>query len=118
MGDIYDLSEGFWIVWTQFDFKGHCNRMRRKHPLWSKRQVECCLYWQNTARKKLKDEIKDVQYYLKGTGNWKVTTCPEAMGVNVTETMKKLNVRLEWPPVNITYQVALVGLLKEREEND
>lgn len=110
--DVYDLSKGFYVVWIDFNFESHCRKMRRKHPQWSPRQVECCLYWQGKARKELKEELIDVMFYLEGTGNWKVATCPEAMGVNLTETMKKLNVQLEWPPIKIVRKIALVGILK------
>lgn len=34
---------------------------------------------------------------------------PEACGVDVTATMKLIGIDLEWPPVNVAYQVALVG---------
>jgi hypothetical protein len=34
--------------------------------------------------------------HLNGS-NWGATDCPEAMGVNVTATMKNCGVELEWP---------------------
>jgi len=110
--EIFDLSKGFWVVWVDFDFKSHCNRMKRKHSNWSLCQIECCLYWQGTARKQLKKTIQDVEYYLKGTENWMLVNefCPEAMGVNVTATMKKIGIELEWPPKNIVRKIALFGV--------
>jgi hypothetical protein len=41
-----------------------------------------------------------------------VSYCPEAMGVNVTATMKNLGVELEWPPKNIVRKVAIIGVRK------
>ena len=111
LGDIYDLTKGFWVVWVEFNFMAHCNRMRKKHLDWSQRQIECCLYWQGTANKMLREAVDGVSYYLQGTGNWKAATCPEAMGVNITATMKTLDVELEWPPVKAVYKVALIGCL-------
>lgn len=35
-----------------------------------------------------------------------------AMGVNVTETIEKIGIKLEWPPVDTTYQIALAGIKK------
>lgn len=110
--EVYDVDMGFWVVWVSFDFASHCERMRRKHPNWSQRQVECCLYWQGSVYKKLRGEVEGVKYYLDGKGNWQVTYCPEGMGVNVTETMRNLGIELEWPPKNITYKVALLGIMK------
>lgn len=113
LSEVFDTARGFWIVWVDFDFAAHCERMRRNHPNWSQRQIECCLYWQGRANKLLKKEIRDMAHYLRDRGNWKVTTCPEAMGVNVTETMKNIGVTLEWPPKNIVRKVALFGVVKD-----
>lgn len=110
--DVYDLSSGFWVVWINFDFAFHRRNMRRKHPNWSQRQIDCCLYWQGTANKMLREEVAEVAYYLEGRGDWLVTFCPEAMGVNVTATMKKLDVKLEWPPKTVVYKVAIFGVRK------
>ena len=60
----------------------------------------------------LKDAIADVEYYLQGTGNWKTSFCPEAMGVNVTATMKNIGVTLEWPPQEVVRKVAIIGVRK------
>ena len=110
--DVYDLSKGFWVVWTKFDFAVHRRKMRRKHPDWSQRQIDCCLYWQGTANKMLREEIADVMYYLEDQGDWHVSFCPEAMGVNVTATMKNLGIKLEWPPETVVYKVAIIGVKK------
>jgi hypothetical protein len=80
--------------------------MRDRHPDWS-RQVECCLYWQGTARKQLESEI---QLFYTQHPHFLATRCPEAMGVNITATMAGIGVELEWPPVTRTYQVALAAI--------
>ena len=112
--DWFDISRGFWVVWINFDFAAHRRRMRKKHPEWSQRQVDCCLYWQGTANKMLREAVYDMEYYLQGRGRWETTYCPEAMGVNVTATMKQLGVILEWPPQNIVRKVALIGVKNEQ----
>lgn len=113
----YDLSKSIYAIYNKFDFKGYINRMREKHPDWSKRQLECCLYWQGTARKRLKERIEIFKKLadcinLFPYGRYVVNTVPEAMGVNVTETMKRVGIELEWPPVNVAYQIALAGISK------
>ena len=105
---VLDLSRPVYAIWNEFDFAGHCNRMKAAHPGWSQRQIECCLYWQPKARKQLRAEISIfafsiTQYIIQ------VLTTPEATGVNVTATMKTIGIKLEWPPRNRTYQVALAG---------
>ena len=105
---VYDLSKPIYAIYNKFDFKGHVNRMRERHPDWSKRQLECCLYWQGTARKRLRERIE----IFKKLANEKyvVNGNPEAMWVNVTETMKRVGIELEWPPVNVAYQIAMAGI--------
>lgn len=97
-----------WAVWNEFDFAAHVKKMRAKHPDWSQRQVECCLYWQGTARKQLKSEIRRFLEAHSSRG-LSIVSCPEGMGVNVTATMDLVGVGLEWPPVKRTYQVVLAA---------
>lgn len=104
--EVFNMAQPFYAIWTTFPFGEHVAKMKAIHPDWSSRQLECCLYWQGTARKKLKTEIAR---FKSGHPNLFVTTCPEAMGVNVTATMAKIGEQLEWPPKNITYQVAIAG---------
>ena len=102
-----DIEKPIFAIWNIFDFKEHTDRMRIKHPKWSDRQVECCLYWQGTARKQLRSAIKR---FLEDKGyNCKILTTPEACGVNLTATMKNLGIILEWPPVKNAYQIVLAG---------
>lgn len=114
---VYDLSKPIFAIYNVFNFKRHVKRMRDKHPDWSKRQLECCLYWQNGARKELRKKIELFQSAFKGiTGKEHIITIvPEAMGVNVTETMKKVGIEIEWPPVNIAFQIAFGGIRKEKK---
>jgi predicted metal-binding protein len=107
------LDRPVWVVWNRFDLAAHVERLREKHPGWSWRQLSCCLYWQGGARKKLNAEIKKMLTTLgAGAVHFAVIRCPEAQGVNVTETMRRAGVELEWPPRTVTYQVALVGNLR------
>lgn len=104
--DMYDLERPVIAVWNVFDLEAHVERMQSKHPDWSQAQLECCLYWQGTARKVLRKKI----HQAHGTKyEMRVETCPEAMGVNVTATMASIGVELEWPLVTRAVQVALLG---------
>jgi predicted metal-binding protein len=106
---MYDTSQVY-AVWNVFDFGAHVEKMRALHPQWSKRQLECCLYWQGTARKGLHREILAFWGELAFPGLIRTERCPEAMGVNVTETMRAIGVELEWPPVTKAIQVALAAV--------
>jgi len=46
---------------------------------------------------------------LSKLDGYRAETCPEAMGVNVTLTLDAEGITLEWPPVRIARQVALIA---------
>ncbi len=109
LGELLDLTKPAYAVWSVFDLGAHRERMKARHSGWTRRQTDCCLYWQGTARKVLRNEVKR---FLEKAGNAPellVLYCPEACGVNVTATMVSLGQQLEWPPIEKTYQVALIG---------
>ena len=104
--DVYNLNRPMLAVWNIFNFKEYVDRMRVKHPDWSQAQLENCLYWQGSARKSLRLAVEEI---LKIHPGMKANYCPEAMGVNVTETMNQIGVVIEWPPVNVAIQVAILA---------
>jgi predicted metal-binding protein len=110
----FDLNKVIIAVVIHFNLKQHVQRMQRKHPDWSQRQLECCLYWQNTARKQLQEEVTSVlsRTALFDKGRLITTDCPEAMGVDVTATMKNAGLILEWPPKKIVRKIAFIGTEK------
>jgi hypothetical protein len=107
LGTFFNLEKPCYLIYNIFDFGGHVAKMRAKHPMWTQRQLECCLYWQTTARKQLQGLIYEAMDDLQG---YQYTRCPEAMGLNVTETLANVGVAIEWPPVNVTLQVAFAGV--------
>jgi predicted metal-binding protein len=104
---IYDMAKPVWAVVNEFALGAHVTRMRVTHPGWSERQLRCVLYWQGSARAELARKIKLALATLPG---YRAETCPEAMGVNVTETLRVVGIELEWPPVRFTRQIALLGI--------
>ena len=107
----FDLDKKVLAVVIHFNLGQHVAKMKDRHPNWSQRQLECCLYWQGTARKKLRQEIA---YNMPRTTLFDgheliVTDCPEAMGVDVTATMKEVGIILEWPPKKIVRKIAFIG---------
>lgn len=105
---IIDISAPVYCIYNRFDLATHVKGMQAKHPNWSERQLYCCLYWQPKARKELLEQIREFMHEIQGHGLQIVPT-PEACGVNVTGTMRQINVELEWPPRTIAYQVVLAG---------
>lgn len=112
IGDVLDLSEGVWAVWVEFDLAAHRERMQEKHPNWSRRQLDCCLYWQGGVKTQLRHEVTSLCTMMclsYPETKWTALYIPEAMGVNVTETMRGIGVELEWPPERIVRKVAIIG---------
>jgi len=113
LSEVFDLTKPVLAVWQPYNLALHREKMREKHPNWSRRQLDCCLYWQGKMNKRLRQEVKYnlTRYRLfENNKNLTETYAPEAMGANVTETMKNADVILEWPPVNIVIKVAFVGV--------
>lgn len=102
-----DTTKPVYAIAYKFDFKAHKDRMRLLHPNWSQKQVECCLYWQGTARKELK---KEITRFMANNPAYEVFITPEAMGVNIKETVKSINISLTYPPQDDVWKIALAGL--------
>jgi hypothetical protein len=112
--EIVDMNRPIWAIWNVFDLATHVRKMRLANPRWTDRQLRNCLYWQPSARKELREEIDLFQCAVdRGIC---ITHCPEAMGVDVTETMKRAGLYLQWPPEDNVYQVALAYYLKPEYE--
>lgn len=105
--DVFDLESPCYVIYSVFHLGEHVDKMQIKHPDWSPHQLTCCLYWQGTARKRLAIEINR---FLADYPEYLVNTTPEAMGLNVTETLKSVGMELEWPPRMWAVQVAFAGI--------
>jgi len=124
---VFDLNQPVFAIYNAFDFKSHVGKMKAAHPGMSQAQLNCCLYWQNTARKQLTKEIiyfmlthqdyhvavafyKGLDKDLKGLYSRIIPSPPEAMGVEVGKTMADIGINI-WPIMDTTYQIALAGRL-------
>lgn len=90
--DYFDMSKPLYFVHSEFDFKKHCQKMKREHPDWTDRQCKCVLYWQNTSRKQMRVRVKLAAWKL---GTTLKVECPEAMGVNVYATARISGLKLD-----------------------
>lgn len=114
LDSIFDLNNKCYVIINQFDLATHINKMKDRHPGYSWRQLVNCLYWQGTARKQLNLEIQKFKRTFSGM---LVSTCPEAMGLNVTSTLKLAGIDIQWPPTTFTLQVAFAGYPSTIGEN-
>lgn len=112
--EVIDCSEPVLIAWAEYDLEAHRQKMWFRHPRWTKRQVECCLYWQGHVTRVLDRKVRNyLQNDLHRRGpELRAFACPEAMAVDVTATMKVIDVEMEWPPEKIVRKVVLIGSLR------
>lgn len=109
--EVFDLTRPVYAVVNEFDIGAHVARMAASHPTWSDRQLRCVLYWQPRARKELDARIRHA-LSARSCRGYAATWCPEGMGVDVTATMMKAGIHLEWPPAGIARQIAFLAAPK------
>ena len=106
---VFDMSQKIYVIYSIYDLRAHVEKMRARHPLWTDAQLLNVLYWQGSARKALKLNILQFNKIYK-KDRFYVTTSPEAMGIDVTQTMKNVGINLEWPARNLVYKIAMAGI--------
>lgn len=115
--EVFDLNKDIYLISIKYDLGRHIKLMQKKHPLWTETQLKNVLYWQGTAKKQLRERIKEFIKNYREEGYY-VTTTPEAMGVDVTRTLKLVGIDLEWPAKETVYKIALAGIPQDKEYYD
>jgi hypothetical protein len=103
---LFDLKKPHWLAVVSFDLAGHMEAMASKHPGWSERQQRCCLYWQGKVRKQLRILCEN---WLKQHHEYRHTSCPEAMGVNIFRTAHLCGIKMRKSAYPTVYKVALLA---------
>ena len=113
---VMDMDRPMYFVHSEFDLAAHVEKMRRRLPHWSERQLRSVLYWQGTSRKQMKERAAIAQWEL---GTEMVLSCPEAYGVNVYVTARLHGLKMERiKDLKTCRHVALLGYLKKRMDNE
>ena len=107
--EVFDLSKPHWLIVEEFNLGEFAEKMKEKHPHWSDKQSRCLLYWQGSVRKKLRLALEEFQEKMPDTI---YTLLPEAMGVNVFLTAKKVGIKIDKNPMGTVYKIALVGYVR------
>lgn len=113
VGDFVDITKKMWFIVIKFDLSSHVAKMKDRHPYWTDKQARCVLYWQNTVRRRLRDACiifatpKQLVY----------TLIPEAMGVQVIKSAKKLDIPIKTRPIDTVYKIALIGYPKVAQKS-
>jgi predicted metal-binding protein len=114
----FDTARPIWALWVDFNLEQWVAEKKIQHPEWSYKQQANLRYWQPKARKFLHEYSRRwMAGYAKGLDSRTIerqgieySDCPEAMGVDVTSTMKRIGVTLEWPPKKIVRKIFLLGV--------
>jgi predicted metal-binding protein len=104
----FDLKRPVYAVYITFDLAAHVQKLRASHPHWTEKQVQDWNLWHVEARDALRASITE---FLADHPDYTVVKCPEAMGVNITETVKAAGIQLEWQqPIKTIHRIALAGV--------
>jgi len=107
---IFDLIDPpFYIITEEFNLEHQKKRMSKQHPEWSEKQCKNLLYWQKGVMKKLREEANS---FLLTKKNMMVLETPEANGVNVFKTCKKLGIEISKNPQKLVIKVMIIGKRK------
>jgi hypothetical protein len=103
------IKPPFTLVAVKFNLKEHIKKMKQKHPNWTDKQARCVLYWQNKVNKQLRELSEKTAAKIP---NSMILHMPEANGVNLFETCKKVGLILEPNPQNILWKMSIIGIKK------
>lgn len=107
---VFDVSKPVYAIYSIFDLAEHVERMRARRPDWTEPQLLNSWFWQPTANRLLNKRITEFISIYRNAGYY-ATTGPEAMGIDVTETMRNAGIELEWPVRKQVYKIAFAGIL-------
>jgi predicted metal-binding protein len=115
LNEIFDFSKEMYTIYTSFSIGEFAERMRITHPGWKNhpRQWYNPRRWQGPARKEHRLELEK---FLKEHPSYEYSSSPEAHGVNVTDLMNNIGIKLswQWPPEhnlkNLSYIVSIGGI--------
>lgn len=104
----FDLDKPVYIIWITLDLADHFREMRKKHPHWQDEQVRDWQLWNAISKEAL---AREISAFLNRHPDHTPVQCPEAMGVNITETARRAGLVLEWEePISTVHRIALAGI--------
>lgn len=101
---LYKNGSKFIIVAVQYNLAARAAELKKSNPTWSERQCRCCLYWQGTARKVLRNHVRE---NLPGY-EWEET--PEARGAHVFRMMSTAGYIMDKQAKQFVWKVAFIDV--------
>ena len=106
---VIDVRQPVWVIGAKFNMAKHSMSMKIKHPSWSERQCECCLYWQGHVVSVLKKACAGYEVVLY---------VPEAYSVDISATVIGYGIKLQWPPKDYVWKIAFAGFKTTAAKGD
>lgn len=105
----YDCSD-IHMFFLKFSFSEYIDQKKQIHPTWNFRQLYNQRHWQGHLRSQLNQYWESIEDRYP---EHELIENPEAQGVNIQETLKQINVEMEWPSEEYipeyVYHVYLLG---------
>lgn len=105
---VFDMDKDIYLIYTTHDVKSHYEMRRNKFPDATEYEIKNVIYWQGTAKMNHRKEIKRFFLLHDNLLDYKAIT-PEALGVDVFATLKKVGINLDWPPTDLSYRVSFAA---------
>lgn len=107
----FDMEKPIFAIWVTFDLEGHVEKLRLEHPDWAEKQLRDWQLWRAETKAGL---AREIAAFLEKHQGYTAVQCPEAMGVNITDTASQAGIALEWQePIRTIHCIALAGVKKE-----
>jgi len=103
-----------YVVAVKFDLAEYVAKKRLEHSNWTQRALENPRHWQGHVRSILREACET---RCRVYPDYVSVTNAEAMGVNLTDTLRNVGIILEWPPRKAVYQVSLLAKPKKCPQN-
>lgn len=103
------IKPPFTLIAVKFNLKEHAQKMKNKHSKWTDRQAKCILYWQKKVDKQLRELSEKTASKIP---NSKILYRPEATGVDLFKTCKKVGLILKKDPQDTVWKISIIGIKK------
>ncbi len=119
-----------WLLYAIFDYQLYKIRMREENPDWTKKQIECVLYYQSQIMAKLRNElirlIKQTNHppFILSSGagmtiDGEELQSMESAGIDVEQTFFRNDIDIDFPPINKIIKCCLISSnyeIKDKED--
>jgi hypothetical protein len=102
--EAYDMNS-IHLLTIQFPFEEYIDIKREINPTWTNRALINQRHWQGHLKSLLNTFWEDIEDRYP---EHNVIKNPEAMGVNLEETMKKLGIQLQWCEQNEKHEIITI----------